>query len=104
MGRVLYLLTFRVSDAHRAVFLEQARTRLKPYWESHGAESYEVYDEVGPTGPTGRVVQAFRFADREAYLRMQALDDADMPREPYKWLFEPEYRVLDLVVPAGSTS
>jgi hypothetical protein len=22
-----------------------------------------------------------------------------MPTQPYKWLFEPEYRVLDLVVP-----
>lgn len=101
MGRVLYLLTFRVSGGRREVFLEQARTRLKPYWESHGVQSYEVYDEIGPTGPTGRVVQAFQFADREAYLRMQALEDPDMPREPYKWLFEPEYRVLDRILPEG---
>ena len=47
------------------------------------------------------MVQAFQFADREAYLRMQALEDPDMPREPYKWLFEPEYRVLDRILPDG---
>ncbi len=101
MGRVLYLVTFRVTEGHREVFLEQARTRLKPYWEAHGVDRYEVYDEVGPTGPTGRVVQAFDFASREAYQRMQTLDDPDLPREPYRWLFEPEFRVLDRVLPDG---
>ena len=99
MGRVLYLLTFRVSDLHRSLFLETARQQLKPYWESHGADRFEVYDEIGPTGPTGRVTQAYWFPSREAYLAMQNLKDPDMPREPYKWLFEPEFRVLDLVVP-----
>ncbi len=103
MGRVLYLLTFRVTEGHREVFLAQAKARLKPYWESHGVDRYEVYDEVGPTGPTGRIVQAFDFEDRAAYLRMQALEDPDMPREPYRWLFEPEYRVLERVLPEGAT-
>jgi hypothetical protein len=98
--RVLFLVTFRVKDANRVAFLERARTTLKPYWESHGADRYEVYDEVGPTGPTGRVVQAFWFPSREAYLAMQDLNDPAMPTEPYRWLFDPEYRVLDLVIPA----
>lgn len=100
MSRVLFLVTFRVREAHRDLFLEQARTRLKPYWESHGAERYEVYDEVGPTGPTGRITQAYWFPSREAYLAMQNLADPDMPREPYKWLFEPQFQVLDLLIPA----
>ena len=99
MGRVLYLLTFRVSDQHRSLFLETARKELKPSWEAHGAERFEVYDEIGPTGPTGRVTQAYTFPTREAYLAMQKLEDPNMPREPYKWLFAPEFRVLDLVVP-----
>jgi len=99
MARVLYLVTFRIGDQHRAAFLETARTTLKPYWEAHGVERFEVYAEVGPTGPTGRVTQAYHFASREAYLAMQRLDDPNMPREPYRWLFEPEFRVLDLLVP-----
>jgi hypothetical protein len=104
MPRVLFLVTFRVREAHRDLFLEQARTRLKTYWESHGADRYEVYDEVGPTGPTGRVTQAYWFPSREAYLAMQTLSDPDMPREPYKWLFEPQFQVLDLLVPAPGSA
>jgi len=100
MPRVLFLVTFRVQEVNRQAFLEAARATLKPYWEAHGADRYEVYDEVGPTGPTGRVVQAYWFPSREAYLAMQGLTDPAMPREPYRWLFEPEFRVLDLVVPA----
>ena len=98
MPRVLFLVTFRIKDANRDAFLESARTTLKPYWESHGAERYEVYAEVGPTGPTGRVVQAYWFPSREAYLAMQNRKDTDAPAEPYRWLFEPEFRVLDLLV------
>lgn len=102
MARVLFLVTFRVPDVHRDAFLEAARTTLKPYWESHGAERYEIYDDVGPTGPTGRVVQAYWFPSREAYLAMQGLRDPAMPREPYRWLFEPEFRVLELRVPGAA--
>jgi quinol monooxygenase YgiN len=98
MGRVLSLVTFRVREAHRAAFLEAARRELKPYWEAHGVERFEVYDEIGPTGPTGRITQAYHFADREAYQRMQTHQDPAAPTQPYKWLFEPEFRVLDLVV------
>lgn len=100
MGRVLYLVSFRLHDRHRAAFLEAAEKELKPYWERHGVERFEVYDEVSPAGPTGRITQAYHFASREAYLAMQRLQDPAMPAQPYKWLFEPEYRVLDLVVPA----
>jgi len=99
MARVLFLVTFRVKDANREAFLDSARTKLKPYWESHGADRYEVYAEVGPTGPTGRITQAYWFASREAYLAMQQRQDPDAPAEPYRWLFEPEFRVLDLLVP-----
>jgi len=102
MGRVLYLVTFRMKEAHRAQFLEAAAAQLKPYWEAHGVTRFEVYDEVGPTGPTGRVTQAYHFDSREAYLKMQALNDPQMPTQPYRWLFEPEYRILDLVVPSPS--
>src|SRR5688572_32249593 len=75
MGRVLYLITFRLRDTHRAAFLEAAERELKPYWESHGVERFEVYDEIGPTGPTGRITQAYWFPDREGYLAMQKLSD-----------------------------
>lgn len=99
MGRVLYLVTFRLRDTHRAAFLEAATKELKPYWEGHGVDRFEVYDEIGPTGPTGRITQAYHFASREAYLAMQRLQDPKMPTQPYKWLFEPEYHVFDLVIP-----
>ena len=62
-------------------------------------DRFEVYDEIGPTGPTGRITQAYWFASRDAYLAMQRLQDPQMPTQPYKWLFEPEYHVFDLVIP-----
>jgi quinol monooxygenase YgiN len=99
MGRVLYLATFRVRESHREAFLEAARSKLKPYWESHGVERFEVWNEVGPTGPTGRITQACTFADRDAYLAMQRLDDPAAPVEAYRWLSDPEFRVLELLVP-----
>src|SRR5262245_54440257 len=100
MHRVLYLVTFKIREGNHDAFLAAARDQLKPYWESHGVERFEVYDEIGPTGPTGRVTQAYWFATREAYLAMQSHTDPAMPTAPYRWLYEPEYRVLDLVVPA----
>jgi quinol monooxygenase YgiN len=102
MAQVLFLVSFRVRDVHREAFLKSARERLKPYWESHGALRYEVYDEIGPTGPTGRVTQAYWFRDREAYLAMQRVDDPALPTEPYRFLFEPEYRVLEALLPSGA--
>jgi hypothetical protein len=98
MAKVLFLVAFQVKPVHREAFLEAARRTLKPWWESHGVARYEVYDEIGPTGPTGRVVQAYEFEDRAAYLRMRERDDPDLPREPYRWLFEPEFRVLERTV------
>lgn len=98
MPQVLFLVTFKIREAHRQAFLDQANRVLKPYWESHGAERYEVYDEIGPTGPTGRVTQAYTFPTREAYLAMRNLDDPAMPREPYRWLFDPEFRILERTV------
>ena len=99
MGRVLYLATFHVRDTHREVFLVAARTKLKPWWEAHGAETFEVYQEVGPAGPTGRLTQAWTFPDRDAYLRMRSSSDAGAPTDVYRFLSEPEFRVLELIVP-----
>ncbi len=98
MPQVLFLATFRIREAHRTAFLDVAGRVLKPYWESHGAERYEVYEEIGPTGPTGRVTQAYAFGSREAYLAMRNLADPDLPKEPYRWLFDPEFRVLERAV------
>lgn len=99
MGRVLYLVSFRVREAHREAFLQAARTTLKSWWESHGVERFEVFQEVGPTGPTGRLTQAYTFPDRDAYLAMQKLDDPGAPTEPYRWLSDPEFKVLESLVP-----
>jgi hypothetical protein len=29
---------------------------------------------------------------------MREMNDPDLPREPYRWLFEPEFRVLEQTV------
>jgi quinol monooxygenase YgiN len=95
MARVLTLATFRVKPEHREAFLEAARAELKPYWEAHGVERFEVYAEIGPTGPTGRVTQVCHFPSREAYLALQAHQDPAAPVAPYRWLSEPQFQVLE---------
>src|SRR5438876_328414 len=97
MSHVISLVAFQCRDDHRDAFLKEARDVLKAYWESRGSDRYEVYAEIGPTGPTGRVVEVNHFRDREAYERMSAHVRAakDLPAAPYRFLFEPEFQVLE---------
>ncbi len=100
MARVLSLVTFRIDPRHREEFLRRAREQLKPYWEAHGSERYEVYEEMGPTGPTGRLVEVNLLADRAAYLAMsQHVKSAqDLPSAPYRLVREPTFQVMELRV------
>ena len=51
---------------------------------------------MGPTGPTGRVVEVNHFPDREAYLRLAAGSTAgDAPVWAYRHLYEPTYQILE---------
>jgi hypothetical protein len=97
MARVTSIVSFHVQDEHRALFLETAAKVLKPYWESHGSDRYEVHVEVGPTGPTGRVVEMNHFRDRDTYLRLAegAKTAADVPAYAYRHLYEPTYQILE---------
>jgi hypothetical protein len=97
MARVISIVSFHVREEHRDVFLETASRVLKPYWEANGSERYEVYAEVGPTGPTGRVVEVHHFRDRDAYLQrsqgMKAV--SDVPAYAYRHLYEPSFQILE---------
>ena len=97
MPHVLSLVAFHCPEDHREAFLKSAREVLKPYWEARGSDRYEVYAEIGPTGPTGRVVEVNRFRDRESYLKMseQVKTAKDLPAAPYRWLYQPEFQVLE---------
>jgi|SRR5687768_5775182 quinol monooxygenase YgiN len=97
MARVISIVSFHCREEHRDLFLQTAATVLKPYWESHGSDRYEVYAEVGPTGPTGRVVEVNHFRDREAYRRLSegARDEPDVPSYAYRHLYEPTFQILE---------
>lgn len=98
MARVLSLVTFSIDSCHREEFLRRAQEELKPFWESNGSARYEVYEEVGPTGPTGRLVELNELPDREAYLKMSAFvrDANKLPEIPYRVIREPQFQVLEL--------
>lgn len=97
MPHVMSIVSFHCRDEHRDVFLKAAADVLKAYWESHGSTRYEAYAEVGPTGPTGRVVEVNHFPDREAYLRLAAgqTGATDVPSYAYRHLYEPTYQILE---------
>ena len=100
MTKVVSLVTFRLDGCEQPEFLERARTELRPYWEQQGSLGYEVYAEMGPTGPTGRLVEMNILPDREAYVRMSAhvREAADLPGAAYQHVREPHFQVMELRV------
>lgn len=97
MPRVLSLVSFSIEACHKDEFLARASAELKPYWESHGSLRYEVYEEMGPTGPTGRVVELNILQDREAYHAMteHVRTAGDLPAVPYRHVTEPQFQVME---------
>ena len=97
MPRVLSLVTFSVESCHRDEFLQRAATELKAYWEAHGSERYEVYEEMGPTGPTGRMVELNVLKDRDAYqaLTKYVRTAGDLPAVAYRHVSDPQFQVME---------
>jgi hypothetical protein len=97
MPKVLSLVTFDLEACHRDEFLERARTSLKAYWEARGSERYEVYEEMGPAGPTGRLVEVNLLPDAETYQAMSRLVRTanDLPSLAYRHVREPHFQVLE---------
>jgi hypothetical protein len=100
MPQVMSLVTFSIEPRHRAEFLRRAAEELRPYWQSHGAVRYEVYEEMGPAGPTGRVVEVSVLPDRGAYLAMSrhVRTANDLPARAYALVHEPQFQVMELRV------
>lgn len=97
MPRVLSLVTFSVEHCHRDEFLARAAKDLKAYWEAHGSERYEIYEEMGPTGPTGRLVELNVLKDREAYHAMtrHVRTAGDLPSVAYRHVTNPQFQVME---------
>lgn len=97
MPRVLSLVSFHIDPQHAEEFLRRAGDELKAYWEAQGSERYDVYAEMGPTGPTGRLVEVNLLPDREAYRRMSehVRRAADLPESAYRHVREPEFQVME---------
>ncbi len=97
MSRVLSLVTFSVEACHQEEFLRRAKEQLKPFWEARGSERYEVYAEMGPTGPTGRLVEMNVLENREVYAKMSEYvrEANDLPEVPYRHVTKPEFQILE---------
>ncbi len=102
MPRVVSLVTFSIAACHREEFLRRARDELKPYWESHGSTCYEIYEEMGPTGPTGRLVEVNVLPDRNAYTEMSRFvrESGSLPEIAYRHVSDPQFQVMELRVGA----
>ncbi len=97
MTRVLSLVTFSIESCHKEEFLRRAKEELKPYWEANGSERYEVYEEMGPQGPTGRVVELNILSSREAYQEMTQFvrQAGNLPQIPYRHVSKPQFQVME---------
>ena len=103
MSHVLSLVTFSIEPCHKDEFLRRAREELRPYWESHGSERYEVYEEMGPSGPTGRLVELNVLKDRTAYAEMSRFvrESGTLPEIAYRHVASPQFQVMELKVGAA---
>jgi hypothetical protein len=97
MTRVLSIVTFSIESCHRDEFMRRATEELRPYWEANGSERYEIYAEVGPQGPTGRLVELNVLPDREAYQTMtrHVRTAGSLPNIAYRHVREPQFQVLE---------
>jgi len=97
MAHVLSLVTFDVEACHREAFLRRAREELKPYWEAHGSARYEVFAEMGPAGPTGRLVEVNLLESPEAYKRLteHVRTAGDIPASVYALVSNPHFQVME---------
>jgi hypothetical protein len=97
MSRVLSLVSFWVEPRNRAEFLRRATEELKPYWEAHGVDRYEVHEEMGPAGPTGRFVEVCWVKDRDAYHEMtrRVRTANDLPARVYRLVQDPKFQVME---------
>lgn len=97
MATVLSLVTFSIESCHREEFLRRAQSELKAFWEQHGSASYEVYEEMGPNGPTGRLVEAHVLPDREAYHAMTQFvrEGGGLPEVAYRHVREASFQVME---------
>ena len=97
MSRVLSLVTFSIEACHREEFLQRAAPELKASWEAHGSQRYEGYEEMGPPGPTGRLVELNVLPDRAAYQAMTLLvrTASDLPAVPYRHVTSPQFQVME---------
>lgn len=100
MARVLSLVTFSIESCQKDEFLRRAHEQLKPYWEAHGSERYEVYEEMSPAGPTGRLVEVNVLRDRDAYTEMSRFvrESGTLPEVAYRHVKEPQFQVMELRV------
>ena len=97
MSRVLSLVSFHVEACHKDEFLRRAKEELKPYWEGKGSQRYEIYEEMGPTGPTGRLVELNVLPDREAYHAMteHVQSARDLPGVAYRHVRDPQFQIME---------
>ena len=97
MAQVLSLVTLSIETCHRDEFLTRAKDELKAYWEAHGSERYEAYEEMGPTGPTGRVVELNVLKDRDAYLQLSRFvqEGEGLPAVAYRHAKPVQWQVLE---------
>ena len=97
MAHVLSLVTFEIDARHREAFLDRAREELRPYWEARGSKRYEVYEEMGPAGPSGRLVEVNLLEDAAADRSMTAhvREAQDLPASAYRWVRKPRFQVME---------
>jgi hypothetical protein len=77
-GIVKVVFTYDVSVDNQPEYLEVTATKIRPFWESHGCQSYSVWQVASE--PTA-VVKEMVFEDLTAMEKSMALHEAKSIKE-----------------------
>lgn len=78
---VKVVFTYDVSVDNQEEYLKVANEKIKPYWESHGCQSYSVWQ--GTDNPTA-FIKEMVFEDLTTMEKSMALREAESVKELFK--------------------
>ncbi len=77
-NKVKVIFVYEVSDGNQEEYLKVTRETIKPFWKSHGCQSYSVWQ--GLEQPS-TFVKEMVFQDVGEMKRVMALDEANSVKE-----------------------
>jgi len=78
---VKVVFTFEVAPEKQSEYLKATAENIKPFWESHGCQSYQIWQIEG----TATFLKEMHFTDQSARDKAMGLQDAEADSVKQLW-------------------